>query len=93
MYNTSQGSDSMKNKILLITIMWILYGTLEEYIPILSHDLVSWIPIIITLCLIFDIYPKSLFSKTYKLEKKITKKMKELSKLDKSVVSINVLLA
>lgn len=72
----------MKNKILIITIMWILYGTLEEYIPILSHDLVSWIPIIITLCLIFDIYPKSIFSKTYKLEKKITKKMKEISKLD-----------
>ena len=73
MYNTIQGSGSMKHKILIITIMWILYGTLEEYIPILSHDLVAWIPIIITLCLIFDVYPKSLFSKTYKLEKKITK--------------------
>ena len=80
MYNTIQGSGSMKHKILIITIMWILYGTLEEYIPILSHDLVAWIPIIITLCLIFDVYPKSLFSKTYKLEKKITKKMKEISK-------------
>lgn len=72
----------MKHKILIIAIMWILYGTLEEYFAILSNDLVSWIPIIITLCLIFDIYPKSIFSKTYKLEKKIIKKMKQNSTLD-----------
>lgn len=72
----------MKHKYLIITIMWILYGTLEEYIPLLSNDIVSWIPIIITLCLIFDVYPKSLFSKTYKLEKKIMKKIQDISTLD-----------
>lgn len=67
----------MKHKIPIIAIMWILYGIFEEYIPILSNDLVSWIPIIITICLIFDFYPKSIFSKTYKLEKKINKKLNQ----------------
>lgn len=74
----------MKHKIPIIVIMWILYGIFEESIPLLQTDLFSWVPILITICLIFDIYPKSLFSKTYKLEKKILKKFNQ-----NSIIHIN----
>lgn len=66
----------MKHKLPIIVIMWILYGTFEEYLPILSNDFVSWIPIILTICLLFDFYPK-IFSRIYQLEKKVIRKIKD----------------
>ena len=65
----------MKNKWPVLIIMWLVYGVLEEYIPILSHDIVSLIPIIVTICLVFDYYPKDIFSKSRKLEKSVLKKV------------------
>lgn len=68
----------MKHKLPIIIIMWIVYGTLSDYIPLLDHDLIALIPILITICLIFDFYPKSSrFNKYKKLEKNVLKKLQE----------------
>lgn len=66
----------MKYKIPIIIIMWVIYGTLNDYLTFLDYDLISMIPVIITICLIFDFYPKSLrFNKYRKLEKSVLKKL------------------
>lgn len=58
-------------------IMWIVWGTLNDYIPILNHDIISLIPVIITICLIFNFYPHSIrFNPYRKLEKKLMKSLK-----------------
>lgn len=72
----------MKYKIPLIVIMWVIYGTLEEYFYLLQTDFFSMILAIFTILIIFDIYPKSIFSKSGRLEKKILKKFKHTSTLE-----------
>ncbi len=62
----------MKHKFLIIALMWIIFGKFQDVFPLLNHELISLIPVIITLCLIFDFYPKSSrFNKFKGLEKKI----------------------
>ena len=65
-----------KYKIPIIIIMWVIYGTLNDYLSILDHDLISLIPVVITICLIFDFYPRSLqFNKYRQLEKNVLNKL------------------
>ena len=74
----------MKYKWPILIIMWIVYGTLSDVFPILSHDLISILPVIATICMIFDFYPKKLFSKSNKLEKKLLKRM-----LNEKMIDVN----
>lgn len=72
----------MKHKFAIIAIMWILYGTLEDYISLLNHDLIAMLPVIVTICLIFDLYPSSpRFNRFKKLEKQVLKKVEETGSL------------
>lgn len=73
----------MKHKFPIIVIMWILYGTLSDYFAFLEHDLIAVIPVIITICLVFDFYPKSpRFNKYKKLEKGVMKKLESEGRLE-----------
>ena len=74
----------MKNKWPFLIIMWLLYGTLSDVIPILSSDLISILPVIATICIIFDYYPKNIFSKSSKLEKKLLKRL-----LNEQMIDVN----
>lgn len=65
----------MKNKWVWIVIMWISYGILNDYIPILHEHIFSFILKIMTICLIFDIFPKI---HIYYLEKKLLKKINKV---------------
>ena len=74
----------MEKKWPFLIIMWILYGTLSDVFPIFNHDLISIIPVIATICLVFDYYPKKLFNKYSKLEKKLLKRL-----LNEKIIDVN----
>lgn len=60
-----------------ILILWIVWGTLSDYISVLNHDIISLIPVIITICVVFNFYPHSMRFNSYrKLEKNILKLLK-----------------
>ena len=74
----------MKNKWPFLIIMWLVYGTLSDVFPIFNHDLISILPVIITICLVFDYYPKNIFSKSNKLEKNLLKRL-----LNEQMIDVN----
>lgn len=70
----------MKNKWAILAIMWIVYGTLNDVFPVLDHDLIALIPLIVTICLIFDFHPHT--NRYQKKEKAILKKIEKTGSLD-----------
>lgn len=69
---------NMKYKIPFIVIMWIIWGRFSHLLPSTVQEMLSIIPVIITICLVFDWIPFQSFkrNKFKKQEKQVLQKLK-----------------